>query len=203
LDAGFFEAVDPMKKKQKSIVTLSALPVRAMTDKQTQVRLGWDKRALRSRIEFALSLCCERPVVFHIEFVDALQIATLNWQFRGKDSPTDVLSFPPNAELVRPHQVQEPENLGELAVCIDVCLEQARKHKITPAQEVEKMILHGLVHLKGFDHERSDSAHAVMTSLERSIRNQVVEHFGAPDFCVPVMGDRAKKSNKATAKGSK
>lgn len=191
-----------MKKKPKSIVSISLLPKRASTDGQTQTELAWNKRVLSERIQFAISLCCERPVIFHVEFVDALQIATLNWQFRGRDNPTDVLSFPPHEDHTSLHRSQNPVNLGELAVCVDVCLKQSQKHKVTLAQEIEKMILHGLIHLKGFDHERSDAAHAVMTSLERSIRGQMIKQLGSPDFCVPLTGAGTTRKT-ASARGRK
>jgi probable rRNA maturation factor len=191
-----------MKNKKKSVVSLSSLPKRAFTDERTQIRLNWNKRALLDRIQFALSLCCERPVVLHVEFVDSLQIATLNWQFRGKDTPTDVLSFPPHVEHQYPHKGFEPENIGELAVCVEVCIKQAKTHKVTLSQEIEKMIFHGLIHLKGFDHERSDAAHAVMSSLERSVRSQVTRQLGFPDFCLPLTETEVKKKS-ASARGKK
>lgn len=173
-----------MNRKQKSVVSLSVLPKRVTDGRDEILGLEWNKRALVERIHFALALCCEGPVVFHVEFVDSLQIATLNWQFRGKDTPTDVLSFPPHFDSVRSMQSHEPVNLGELAVCVDVCMQQSKKHRVTLAQELEKMILHGLIHLKGFDHERSDAAHAVMSSLERSILKQLTQQLGSPDFCL-------------------
>jgi len=123
----------------------------------------------------------------HVEFLDELDMGALNWQFRGKDSATDVLSFPPNRHLAMHHEHSSAEaglsDLGELAICVPLCRLQARKHRCTLAQELERMIVHGVVHLKGFDHERGDAAYAVMASLEKAIRAQLMAAFGEPRFC--------------------
>jgi probable rRNA maturation factor len=169
-------------------ITFSKTPLRLLTDPKSRQALSWDRRDMTRRMLFVLGLICERPASVHVEFVDELQMGALNWQFRGKDKPTDVLSFPP-------HHVLEPEqpgvtrgaktlsNLGELAICVEVCSLQSKRHRCTLAHEVERMMIHGLLHLKGFDHERSQAAHAVMTSLEKGIRSQLLKQFGEPDFC--------------------
>lgn len=173
-----------MSQKPKDSITFSSLPQHATIDGESRLKISWQRSPLRQRIVYALSLMCERPVSCHIEFVDTLQMATLNWQFRGLDHPTDVLSFPPHPSQQETHTDTNQDVLGELAVCIDVCVKQAKKHKVTVSQEIEKMILHGLIHLKGFDHERSDAAHAVMSGLERSLSKELIKQFGPPDFCL-------------------
>jgi probable rRNA maturation factor len=85
-----------------------------------------------------------------VEFVDAARIAALNGAHRGKNGPTDVLSFPVdegNAPL-------GPRELGDVVICP----EQAR--------DVREAIVHGVLHLVGFDHEADDGE---MLALQRRL----------------------------------
>lgn len=70
-------------------------------------------------------------------------LCELNLQFLGADYATDVLSFPSG----------EVENLGELAISIERAAEQAATHGHSVLDELKILILHGVLHLKGMDHE--------------------------------------------------
>jgi len=75
---------------------------------------------------------------------DDRELRRLNRQFLGKDGPTDVLSFPEPG----------PDGfLGEIAISVDRAREQARAYGHGWEQEVEVLMLHGLLHLLGMDHE--------------------------------------------------
>ncbi len=71
------------------------------------------------------------------------QLHQLNLQFLGADYPTDVLSFPSG----------EDENLGELAISIERAAEQAAAQGHGLVDELKILMLHGVLHLKGMDHE--------------------------------------------------
>jgi probable rRNA maturation factor len=76
------------------------------------------------------------------------RLRALNLQFRGLDKPTDVLSFP---------ALQDPANGeqgGDLAISLETAAVQAAAHGHTLQIEVKVLILHGLLHLAGYDHER-------------------------------------------------
>lgn len=75
------------------------------------------------------------------------EVRTLNRTYRGKDRATDVLSFPSGETL--------PGGLyaGDILVCMPVAAEQARQHGHSLAREVLLLAIHGLLHLKGLDHE--------------------------------------------------
>jgi probable rRNA maturation factor len=82
---------------------------------------------------------------------NAKRMRRLNRQFRGKDKPTDVLSFPSSdgkGLKVAPS--------GEIAICGEIAEENAERFGHSPAQEVKILILHGMLHLAGFDHERDN-----------------------------------------------
>lgn len=70
----------------------------------------------------------------------------LNREFRGKDKPTDVLSFPAPPELAQIHA-------GDLAISLATARRQAKEHGHELADELRVLILHGMLHLAGMDHE--------------------------------------------------
>jgi probable rRNA maturation factor len=76
------------------------------------------------------------------------QLRTMNLQFRGVDKPTDVLSFPALPEAANGGQG------GDLAISLETAAIQATDHGHPLQMEVKVLILHGLLHLAGYDHER-------------------------------------------------
>lgn len=78
------------------------------------------------------------------------EIRALNRQYRGKDKATDVLSFP----------VVDPRNgtVGDLAISLETALQQAEERNETLEMEIKVLLLHGLLHLAGYDHESDDGA---------------------------------------------
>jgi probable rRNA maturation factor len=89
------------------------------------------------------------------------EIRTLNKQFRKKDKTTDVLSFP---------ALPESGDLGDIAISVDRAVAQAREHGHTVEQEIEILILHGLLHLLGYDHETDEGR---MARAERRWRKSL------------------------------
>lgn len=90
------------------------------------------------------------------------EIRRLNRKFRGKDRPTDVLSFPAAKNL--------PENFsGDLAISLDTAARQGRQFGHTLQVELKILLLHGLLHLAGYDHE-SDAGE--MAAREEALRRQ-------------------------------
>ncbi len=87
-------------------------------------------------------------------------IRRLNRQFRGKNKPTDVLSFP--AETLGPEKIA-----GDLAISVPTALRQAIERGHALSVEVKVLILHGLLHLAGYDHEADTGQ---MARRERLLR---------------------------------
>jgi probable rRNA maturation factor len=95
-------------------------------------------------------------------------LADLNQRFRGKDGPTNVLSFPAPAN---------PEgHLGDVALAYGVCAREAAEQGKTLQQHLAHLTVHGVLHLLGYDHETDGEAEA-MEALER----RVLETLGVPD----------------------
>jgi probable rRNA maturation factor len=77
---------------------------------------------------------------------------SLNRQFRAKDVPTDVLSFPsPSLPLNQPARTA-----GDIAISVEIAAQNATKLGHSTAEEVKILVLHGILHLAGFDHERDN-----------------------------------------------
>ena len=91
-----------------------------------------------------------------IIFINRAQSQQLNHQFRKKKKPTDVLSFSP----------AEPGSLGELAICVPLVRVQAKEHQLTFNEELGYLLLHGILHLLGFEHEKGRAQARRMFKLQ-------------------------------------
>lgn len=132
---------------------------------------------IKRYVKFLLDLVCDQPVEVSIHFCGIDEMIKANFAFRKKNRPTDVLSFVPD------HTYTQNFNfLGDVLVCVPVCVQQAHEAKHSLSFELLKMIIHSLVHLKGFDHERSKAAANVMFTLEQTLMNEVNNKFGEPNF---------------------
>ena len=135
---------------------------------------------LKTRIKFILSLLCDFSTELSIKFCDTQEMLETNSAFRKKSYATDVLSFPsPTAESEK-----DVVYLGDILICVPVCEAQAKKAKHSLCAELEKMIIHGIVHLKGLDHERNPSAYRVMSCLEESLQKELVKVCKKPTWCL-------------------
>ena len=92
-------------------------------------------------------------------FVSADRMQNLNKKFRGKDKVTDVLSF----------SSEEKHALGELALCTSYISSQASEHGLTLEEEIVYLVLHGILHLLGYDHEKDKDQAKIMYDLQDSI----------------------------------
>ncbi|KHN67842.1 rRNA maturation RNase YbeY [Acinetobacter calcoaceticus] len=100
--------------------------------------------------------------------VDLAESQQLNLQYREKDKPTNVLSFPSDIpEEVLPMLDAFP--LGDLVICIPVVLQEAIEQKKTAQEHFAHLLVHGVLHLLGYDHETSDEEAEEMEGLEVEI----------------------------------
>ena len=119
-----------------------------------------------------------RPVELSIRLTDDGQVRTLNSQWRGKDQPTNVLSFPlaDEAEL-RLATVDGPElMLGDIVLARGVCAAEAEAKAIPLADHAAHLLVHGTLHLLGYDHGDEGEAQDMEA---REIR--ALARLGIPD----------------------
>jgi probable rRNA maturation factor len=99
-------------------------------------------------------------------------IRALNRRFRNKDAPTDVLAFPMGDGL------RHEEPFGDVVISVDTAKRQARDYGATLVQEMSRLLIHGTLHLCGYDHhERAQAAR--MHGLTRRLLRQVSESRAA------------------------
>jgi len=101
-----------------------------------------------------------------VRIVGADEMQQLNSEFRDQDKPTNVLSFPAGELAGLPDEAERP--LGDIVVCAAVVAAEAEQQGKTQSDHWAHMIVHGTLHLSGFDHE-NDSDAAAMESLEIQI----------------------------------
>jgi probable rRNA maturation factor len=125
------------------------------------------------------------PTVFEISLLacDDKRIAILNEDFRAKATPTNVLSWPsderaamnPGEMPVLPSPGPDAE-IGDIAIAYDTCAREAAEQKKPLNNHVIHLIIHGTLHLLGFDHENEPDA-ALMEGLE----TEILGNLGLPD----------------------
>lgn len=99
-------------------------------------------------------------VELSIALVDDEEMAELNGRYRDKEGPTDVLSFPCDdpCAVVAPG---EPVALGDVVIAPDVAVRQASELGHTVEEELNTLLVHGVLHLLGYDHVADDDAEAM------------------------------------------
>lgn len=107
-----------------------------------------------------------------IACVDLDESQQLNLEYRKKDKPTNVLSFPSELpEEILPMLDAWP--MGDLVICIPVVLQEAIEQQKAPLEHFSHMLVHGVLHLMGYDHETSEQDAEEMEALEIEILTQL------------------------------
>ncbi|MGD1027552.1 rRNA maturation RNase YbeY [Candidatus Binatus soli] len=105
----------------------------------------------------------------------------LNRDFRGIDAATDVLSFSQieqaGAAPLDPRSVKNSPGLpvGDVVISIDTAIRQAREFRVSPASRLRRLLIHGFLHLIGYDHERSAADARRMLARERTLAAKIGE----------------------------
>lgn len=120
-----------------------------------------------------LALSGETPVELSVVFADDTMVQELNAQWRGKDRPTNVLSFPSKA--LRPGDVMPPV-LGDIILAFQTVEHEALDEKKQFEDHVGHLVLHGLLHLLGYDHENAEDA-----ELMENIETHILATLAIPD----------------------
>lgn len=118
----------------------------------------------------------ERSTGLTLRLTDADEMAALNHQYRGKDYPTNVLSFP----LEFPLEAGIPY-IGDIVICPEVVAHEAQEQHKPLEAHYAHLTVHGVLHLLGYDHETEDGA-AAMEALE----TEILARLGYPDPYQPI-----------------
>jgi len=126
-----------------------------------------DRRLLRTRARRILRALDLATAELSVSLVDDGAMATLNARYRGIEGPTDVLSF----SLVEGRYAERRGALlGDVVVSLETADRQARRARRTLDDEVLRLLIHGVLHLLGYDHEREADARRMRTAERRVLR---------------------------------
>ncbi|HEX3463840.1 MAG TPA: rRNA maturation RNase YbeY [Candidatus Elarobacter sp.] len=145
---------------------------------------GLDTRALVRVLQRLLAEIGEDRTSVSLTFVRDPAMRELNREHRGKDAPTDVLSFPlhdPTAfdrtGRTRPHARSTAADgaermLGDIVISVDTALRQAAEYDAPLEREVQRLLIHAVLHLAGHDHMEPNER-AVMEAEERRLADSI------------------------------
>ncbi len=117
-------------------------------------------------------LRAKRPALVGLRFVSEKEIQRLNRSFMGKNRPTDVLSFPASQDSA----FREPRAdayWGDIAICPPYAGREARRRAIPVKEELIRLLVHGILHLKGYDHCDEREEMRMFSLQERAVESIV------------------------------
>jgi probable rRNA maturation factor len=155
----------------------------------------WSTRDLEALATRAFATALDElglePDLFAVSLLacDDARIAALNAEFRGKPTPTNVLSWPSEERaaaspgemphLPRPVIPGPPTELGDIALAWETCAREAAETNRPLEHHLSHLLVHGLLHLLGFDHETDTDA-----ELMEGLETRVLARLGVPDpYC--------------------
>lgn len=160
--------------------TVGAAPVAVRTidvvgaDEQHDVDVDVDRWC---RLATAVLATEGRHGELTLTFVDRDEIAALNVEHLGHEGPTDVLSFPLDADNADGDVGDVPFLLGDVVICPAVAAAQAPEHGGTLDDELALLVVHGIMHVLGHDHADVDEA---STMRQRELEHLEASHWSGP-----------------------
>ena len=136
-----------------------------VVNRQRKLKLDperWEKFAAK-----ALQVLPGKPSSVTVAFVSDRMMRELNRRWRGKPETTDVLSFPAEQDQF---EEAEGQTLGDVVISVEQAARQASENKLSFEDEIAQLILHGLIHLCGYDHS---SDNGEMNRLEMRLRKRL------------------------------
>ena len=133
---------------------------------------GADRAFIRRTSLAILGLIHAVDVHVSIILSDNDFIREINCSYRGKDYPTDVVSFAYREEPF-PGISESPEELGDIYISLEKALEQSAEYGVAFRDELKRLLVHGMLHLTGYDHEKSIEDERLMESEEERVLNSL------------------------------
>jgi probable rRNA maturation factor len=130
-----------------------------------------DKREVSRLSRAVLDRIGREEATLTVTFIRDPFMRRLNRDYRGIDKPTDVLSFAYH-ESPDPGDHDESKHLGDVVISVETAEAYAGELGLTFGREIEHLVIHGTLHLAGYDHE---SDHGEMARLERRLRKQLLK----------------------------
>ena len=126
---------------------------------------GITRRRIKSSAERACEMAGVSGTSMSVILTDDDRITAINKRYRNRNRPTDVISFVySEAPLPSVHGI--PETLGYIYISLERAERQAERYDAGPAEELLRLLVHGILHLAGYDHERSKLDETIMREKE-------------------------------------
>ena len=125
---------------------------------------------IKGKAHRILKLLKENQSELSLALVGNGQIQKLNSQYRHKNEPTDVLSFPQEENLPKGKKL-----LGDVVISVEQAEKQAKEGMKTLEMEIEMLLIHGILHLLGYDHEVSPKEARRMKRMETKIQRALCD----------------------------
>ena len=135
-----------------------------------------DPRTIKRDLARALRLLGLSQTELSVVFVNSERMRRLNARYRGVDRSTDVLSFPLSDDSPAVEKCESPDRpipLGDIVICVPKALTQAEQYGITFREEARRLLVHGLLHLVGYDHESGPYQKRKMEKKERELLDAI------------------------------
>ncbi|MGO9121446.1 MAG: rRNA maturation RNase YbeY [Desulfomonilaceae bacterium] len=138
-----------------------------------QKRIEIDPEELQKKtVKILGDLGCEPDSIISITLVDSIKMAELNLKYRGKEGPTNVLSFSQLEGVTPPRK----NLLGDVVICADRAADDAAELGYTEDQMVLYLLIHGILHLLGHTHDVSEDARDMSARVEEIFRGFYPEY---------------------------
>ena len=129
-------------------------------------------RQLKSAAQKLLRAVGRPDSEISVLLTDDASIRGLNRTHRGKDKPTDVLSFPAERDILSPSKDGVPRSLGDIAISVETARRQAADYDAPLQNEIYRLLIHGLLHVLGHDHHEP-AERAAMEAEERRLASAI------------------------------
>ncbi len=124
-----------------------------------------DERFFKKVVQEILKNESEENSSLSVAFVKEEEIKKLNNKYLKKNKPTDVLSFPHNTDFLKETK-NFKDSLGEVVICPSVVEKNAQQLSVSIKRELSKMLIHGILHLLGYEHEKGEKRAEEMEKKE-------------------------------------
>lgn len=158
-----------MSSRKRSEVSFTAGPLIEVVNRQRTQAVDTKRAAQLARA--VLNTIGEGEAAVTISFIRDRQMRQLNREYRGIDAPTDVLSFAYHEADDELETAEIAHHLGDLVISVETAERYARELGLSFVLEIEHLVIHGTLHLAGYDHETD---HGEMNRLERRLRKQLL-----------------------------
>jgi probable rRNA maturation factor len=140
-----------------------------MIEVNNLIQFKFDKKKLESIAKKVLNDEKRNKIELSVVFVGKKEIQKLNKKYRLKNRPTDVLSFAYQDSL----GYSPTGEAGEIVICPPVIKENAKKFKEPFSRELNRIFIHGLLHILGYDHEKTEKEAKIMEKKQESYLSKI------------------------------